>query len=1168
MPQGSITERIAAQLATDGGKDRPGLWVHRSSHPERLVAGLATELSAPLADPFLSEVVSVPTHGVERWLSQSLSTRLGTGALPAIGGDDSVGDGVCAGIDFIALHRLLGEVVEQACGVDRATDPWRPSHAIWALLEIIDECADDHSCDDWFAPLREPFATQTIGSHRWSSADRVLGLFTGYAAERPDLLTAWRQGRNTDPDGAPLEVMERWQPELWRRLRRQLASDAPAGRPVDCQNPAALDPAARREWACAALTEDPRLIDLPDRLSIFGPSRLSAAQTEVIAALAVHRRVHLWLPQPSPVLWNRIAEARPEPGARRDDVTAALAGNLLNRRLGRDARELQVAVQALDFVDRPLDPEPDSTTPAVPAPGTVLARLQRSIELDVPVEEFAAPLDPGDRSIRFHSCHGAHRQVEVLRDEVLALLAADPTLEPRDVIVMCPDIEAFAPLLAAAFHAAEPGGENGDRPAHPAKRLRIRLADRSLRQLNPLLATLSRLFDLHTSRAGVSDLIDLCADPAVASRFGFREDDHERLITLAADAGIRWGLDAENRRRFSMQNFADNTWRFGVDRLLLGITTAGDGHWTHGGTVPVDDVDSGDALLIGRLAELVDRVAAVLDDFSTRHSLTDWIGLCRRALEALTATAPTEAWQVSHAWSVLADLGDSDALLDAGDLRALLADAFAGRPTRANFGTGALTICSMMPMRSVPHRVVITLGMDEGSFPRRLGRDGDDLRVANPRTGDRDPRSEDRQILLDAVLSAREKFVVIYSGASPHTGERRPACVPVLELRDAVTALCAARADQIPATSSDPGAGIDPWRQLERRHPLQPHSPRNFSADDPFSFDPLNHRAAAAHLTPLTDPPPTFTFDPLPPLPEFDAERISLELDDLDRFFKHPIKALLRRRGTLYVREEEETLSDENLVDPSGLDLWPIGQRMLDAHLAGTPLLDLREAELRRGQLPPGNLGLQILTDVASGVLKVAGAAAPWLDQPARSIQARVDVGRYRLTGMLGNIRGNRMVETTFSTVKGKQRLSLWLKLLLLTVARPEHQWTATIVGKRGSVVSMGPVNPHEATGHLNTLISLYVRGSSEPLVMPPNCAAEQAEAISHDQKPNLDRTWEFERDEAWLKFVGRWANRLHDHKASNGASQFDELARTVWAPILQAESHARRQNRPGGRPS
>ena len=126
--------------------------------------------------------------------------------------------------------------------------------------------------------------------------------------------------------------------------------------------------------------------------------------------------------------------------------------------------------------------------------------------------------------MQFHACHGPDRQVEVLREVLVGLLADDRTLEPRDIVVMCPDIEKFAPLIAASFGLDTPETQ----AEHPGHRLRVRLAT-VLRQLNPLLALVSRLVALADSRVEASALLDMCAAPPVARKFSFSQDDLERL---------------------------------------------------------------------------------------------------------------------------------------------------------------------------------------------------------------------------------------------------------------------------------------------------------------------------------------------------------------------------------------------------------------------------------------------------------------------------------------------------------------------------------------------------------------------------------------------------------------------------------------------------------------
>ncbi|HSK27613.1 MAG TPA: exodeoxyribonuclease V subunit gamma, partial [Jiangellales bacterium] len=455
---------------------------HRSERADRLVEGLAAVLAEPPSDPFTPEVVAVPAKGVERWVSQRLSHVLGV----RVGG----ADGVCANVLFPHPSRLVAEVVARAAALEPDDDPWDPDRLVWPLLETVDSCAGEPWCATLAGHLGVADGTRPDRrGRRLAAARHLAGLYDSYAAHRPRMLADWADGRDTDGAAAPLPADLRWQAELWRRVRERVGHASRAER---------LGP------ACARLEAEPALADLPDRLSLVGPTRLTTAQLRVIAALGVHREVHLWLPHPSPALWDRVRGygTEPAPVRRRADPTAALPRNPLLAGLGRDARELQLVLARVRV-------DTDEHLRLGTAPPTLLGRVQQAVRDDLP-HPAAAPWAP-DRSLQVHACHGPERQVEVLREVLVGLLADDPTLEPRDVLVMCPDIEEFAPLISATFGLAD----DQDGAPHPGHRLRVRLADRALRQTNPLLATVSALLDLADARVTASQVLDLAASSPV-----------------------------------------------------------------------------------------------------------------------------------------------------------------------------------------------------------------------------------------------------------------------------------------------------------------------------------------------------------------------------------------------------------------------------------------------------------------------------------------------------------------------------------------------------------------------------------------------------------------------------------------------------------------------------
>ena len=460
-------------------------------------------------------------------------------------------------------------------------------------------------------------------------------------------------------------------------------------------------------------------------------------------------------------------------------------------------------------------------------------------------------LDASDRSVQVHACHGRARQVEVLRDAILHLLDEDPTLEPRDVIVMCPDIETFAPLIQATFGAGEVFEDDDELEALPADvrppDLRVRLADRALRQTNPVLGVIGRLLDLVDERLTASQVLDFADHEPVRRRFGLDDDDLARIEDWVAASGIRWGLDAAHRAPFKLDALAAGTWRAGLDRLLVGVTMTEEEQRLFDDVLPLDDVDSGAIDVAGRFAELVDRLQLALDALNQPKTIDAWAEAIAGAADALTTTSERDAWQRAELDRILGDVADEAAgsgsatSLVPAEIRALLSERLKGRPTRANFRTGHLTICTLMPMRSVPHRVVCLLGLDDGVFPRKSPRDGDDLMLADPHVGDRDARTEDRQLLLDALLAATDQLIVTYTGNDERTNLVRPPAVPIGELLDVVDR----------TVRTDEGRARE---RVEVRHPLQPFDPKNFTVGElmperAWSFDPVTLHGAEALTT-------------------------------------------------------------------------------------------------------------------------------------------------------------------------------------------------------------------------------------------------------------------------------------------------------------------------------
>jgi exodeoxyribonuclease V gamma subunit len=1216
----------AQVLLSEGPSNVDGvLHLHRSERADLLLASLAGLLSKPLGDPMAREVVAVPTRGVERWLAQSLSHHLGATAS----GDD----GVSANIDWPFPGALVYMATAAACGIATGdqwrtstdNDPWSPGRLVWPLVQIVDESLDE----DFLSPLASHLraacgAGEGEAPRRFAAVRHIADLFDSYSVHRPEMVLSWLEDELGHPIAPPMrdtgpEALDKgaansgawgarqqdiaWQAELFRRARQRLG--------VPCL-------AERLTAAPGILAGHPELLPLPERLSVFGLTRLPESHLSVLRAIAANRDVHLFLLHPSGALWDKVAaelssgrmSLHPLP-SREEDGTARLPRNPLLRNWARDAREMQLVLASQGAGSGEHLPVEAHTSPqgASAAKASLLRLLQDDIRADrdppgpalADQDDLRPVLSEDDKSLQVHACHGRARQVEVVREAVLHLLAEDPSLEPRDVIVMCPDIELFAPLVTATFG---PPGWAADADASGARGplLRARLADRSLRQTNPLLAVAARLLELTASRLSAPDVFDFASAEPVRRRFELKEEELARVEEWISETGTRWGFDAEHRQGWKLGSLGQlATWRSGLDRLLLGVAMAGSPE-PFGGLLALEDVPSTDIDLAGRFAEFLERLHEALVMLSAPQSVRSWAEALVRGTESLAcadeswqhdelqrvlddvaalAEPPSEGWpQPPNAGATGQTRGAGPApLLDLAEVTYLLADRLRGRPTRANFRTGDVTICTLVPMRSVPHRVVCLLGLDGAVFPRRAALDGDDLLLASPRVGDRDGPSEDRQLLLDALLAAKDHLVVTYEGRDQRQNLPVPPAVPVAELLDVVD-----------RTVRHPNPAKRAREMVLVEHPLQAFDPRNYTPgalrpNRPWRFDKLNLDGALAiagerrHKRPFLDGPLSWQrTDPL-------------QLRSLKQFLDSPVREFLKERLGIFISANQVALSDRLPLQLDALGAWALGDRLLRSVLAGKSLDEAVEAENGRGLLPPGALGEEALEQARGEVSSLLCAAQgfPEFSEPATSVDVNVVLpDGLALVGTVPDVHGRAIVVCTYSKLRAKNRLQAWLHLLALSAAHPDLAPRAvTIARSRSSRAStatqvIGPLGCNEAVlrqramEDLSVLVDLYDRGMCEPL--PLYCETSAAWALARrcdeDARARAAKAWGpsygGQLDEAsapeHLTVLGKivsFDELLRELPAptedgpgwpTEERTRFGRLAVRLWAPLLDEE--------------
>lgn len=1049
-----------------------------------LAAGLVQDHPA---DPLDFDLVVVPAPAHRRSFSQYLANR---GAGPQLS----------AGLEFVVMSRLGHRVA--APFVDDGSlpvDGWRPGGLEFGVLEVLADPARQAA----LAPLQAHLGTPADRPGRMqATARRVAGLFRRYARQHPAMVAAWASGDDEGPDRQPLADRDRWQPALWRGLEELLGPD----------------PARRREQLLGLLG-DRGVPGLPKRVVVLQLDDPPAEDQRLLGGLAQHHEVHVIALSGVPL------EQPPAPSLLPGDVVPN-GSTFLRHHASRPGLLSQL-------------PPRTSTT--------LLSQVQDEISHDrAPQLRSAA-----DGSLQIHACHGPNRQVEVLRDVLCGLFSDDRTLQPRDVVVLCPGLLEYAPLIWAAFCL----DASADTGFHPGHRLRVQLAAPLVGGQNPVLAVLERCFELHSGRATSSDLLDLCQLPPIAQRFGFAADDLERLRDLVATAEIRWGVDADQRRRNGLP-IAQSTWLAGVQRMLVSLALADQPPVSMGTLTPVPRLQGPDAHLVGQLAELVSRIRKIGRDLGESAPAQVWVARLREAIELLVEVPHEDQWQLAHALSELADLDEQAAgrsvPLAAGDVANWLADRQQAPRRRPNYGNGSLLFTSLDDLACVEARVVCVLGLDDARFPGAPGIDGDDL-LARPGNGfaghwTDQPRRVRRQRLLDALLAARDKFIVITQGADEATGQQRPVPICVAELIEAC------------AVSGAPGqwrggAGPD---ALVSWHPLHPHGWSDFvtvANQRPASFDRQGLEGAVA----LAE---SSARHPIPPwqLQHQTTVPPEVDIDELIGFFTNPARDLLRRAtGTTrssFSRELEAGLP----LDQSAKATWPVGKTLFEALLAGHDPNAARTSAWLGGRVLPGRLGQAVIDDQFAVAQQVASAVRTARSGPLELLDCDVEVGERRVRGRVG-LHNRRVVVHRFGHPKPDDALACWLRLLLLA-ASPAHfpaVQEGLLVGKRCHRLAVP--EPQLASLLLGQLIQLRESGLRQVVPLPLRTAASFVDLSSWDTGEPLQRASRaFAKEDAnWSYFFGNFDELLEpslerfDPVAAGPppSSRFEALAHWLLAPIV-----------------
>lgn len=1007
------------------------MFVHRSNRLEHLVDMLADVVRVPLRDPIRKETVVVEGRGIERWLSRALGDRLGVWANAA----------------FPFPRAFLTELFDEVSGAAMADSDDDPDILTWSIAAALPGLIER----DEFAPVRTYLDRQPGADPLLALARRIARTLDRYAVYRPDWIARWESGADSD-----------WQAILWREIH--------LGKPG--RHPAARTRAFLERLPLA----DPQ--QLPERVCLFGLSSLAPIYLDAFVALANRIDVHLFVQNPSLHYWGDIRARREVLRELRrrnwqvDDIEAeilAAAGNPLLAALGGLGRDFQALLEgSVDYHDAEHYEDPGHSS--------MLRSLQSDILelIDRRAEEPTLDTDDADDSIRIHACHSPIRELQVLHESMRDLFERDASLEPHDVVVLCPAIDEYAPLIEAVFGSTE-GSDTDDPLAFPSRAIPFRIADRRVRTSDEIVDAFLQVLTVVAGRMTATDVVDLIDLRPIRERFGIAEADVETITTWIRDATIRWGVDADHRRESGQPPFVEHTWRFGLERLFLGFAMEPADGLAIAGRLPAASVESTPSTLLGCFADFCTTLFRWRSETRNAASVDVWKERLLRMLDEMTVEDRAQHGQQRAIRDALAGFAtDAERAgfrdpIDLTTIRGLLEEKLERAAPGRNFLSGSVTFCAMVPMRSVPFQVVCLLGMNDDSFPRRDRRAGFDRMQGTRRLGDRSVRDDEHYLFLEAILAARRNLIITYVGRSTRDNKPLPPATPVNELVDVI----------------DATFGSAAVARITLEHPLQPFSRRYFDGSDPRlrNFDTESLDGARALRTP---PGQRHEFrlvrGPLPREPDDEADEITL--DSLVRFFRNPAKAFLQERLGIYLGDEPEGLDDREPIQLDGLARWRVG----DAIVAGRG--DDTGAFRAAGELPPGNLGTVAIEQVRVSARKIVDEGNRWRSsEPVDPIAFDIPLGDHRLTGTLDGLWPVGLLRVQYSRQSAGQLLDLWIRHLVLSFVRPEAcAARSTLIARsdKDDVVVARMVTVDDPLPILEDLFGLRQEGRVVPLPLFP----------------------------------------------------------------------------------
>lgn len=1020
--------------------------IFASNKMEKLVECLAKELDEPLKSALAAEIIVVQSAGMQKWLSLELARR----------------HGICANCSFPFPNAVIDNIFSAFLADYHPELSCNANLMIWKIMEILPGMIAETGYED----IKKYLGDQPDQMKLFQLAGKIASIFEQYLIFRPELIVSWEEGEVSSPQ-------EKWQSELWRKMISASGW---------------INQACLRKSLLQAMQAKPQKPELlPERLTIFGISYLPPYHLEIFNKLSCHIPVNLFYLSPSQEFWADIKSSREigaalqKAGKNHQEIDFELLhldqGNSILASMGAAGRGFFSIIY--DMSSNPSDCyEPPDEKNLLSSIQADIYYLRNGGNEGTAARKFC----PHDDSIQVHSCHNSLREVEALYDNLLLLMDENPELQPRDILVMTPDIEAYAPYIEAVFDVREP-------------KIPYSIADRSYLADSIIFRGFISLLSVVESRFAAADVLSLVENRAIGDKFSIDSFSLEQIRHWVEKINIRWGIDAAHRALLGLPEFDENSWEFGLRRLVLGYAMKGDGHQFYENSLPYDEIEGEQAQIAGRFLNFWKTIRQAKIILAEKKTLDGWSAALKELVEVFFPANNDYSEELYALRSLLDELAGQqkktsfNSTVELRVIKNYLLQKFSRLFHNTRFMMGGVTFCAMLPMRSIPFSVVCLIGMNNDAFPRSDRKTSFDLMEQKKKLGDRSLRWEDRHLFLEALLSVRNKLIISYVGQEQRDNSSTLPSVLISELLDYI--------DQYFAGTQEEKVS----ENIVRKHYLHGFHSDYFRADKRLvSFSNDNFKAVKA-LNEGEKEERVFLSGKI----NAAAHRASeIALMDLILFYRNPAMYFLEKSLRLKIDRKEYGLEDAEPFSVDNLAAYWIKQELADNEVHGVKSGYLLAVKQAQGVLPVGWAGKYEFISLEKKTNEFLLKLKPYLAAGKRD-KLSVDLvfAGCRLQGTICNVYEDNLIHYRPASLKYVDFIKIWIRHLLMNVAKaPNYPLNSVLIGE-DKILKFKSVS--DARPMLEILIKYFIEGQSQPLkYFPRSSWAYANELFSKKNDANL----------------------------------------------------------------